>query len=156
MLEQGIKHTSFDKGRFVFEDYNEGNTQVNELQFPFIDPTLNLHLKYSELAQSEIANTASIYDEYKESVRTEFDYLRDTKVLGGESKKVPPLIEEKENMLTNETSTVQTNTEIKLTTDDFDFDSLLTDEESSKDEFAEIDDIDNNAMELLKELKGEN
>jgi len=78
--EMGIKHTSFDQGRYIFEDYNDGNTQTTELQFPFIDPDKKLYEAYSS-AENE-AYTGIELDEYKESISAQYPHLQNTKLLG--------------------------------------------------------------------------
>jgi hypothetical protein len=156
MDEQGIKHTKFDKGRFVFEDYNDGDTQFNELQFPFIDPNLDLHLNYTELSQVILVEDDSIYNEYKDYVREEFDYLANTKVLSS-TQEIDTKIEDiKVNNQEEKDNTPPTEFYF-----DFDFDNIEIDDEknediSTDDEISEIDQLNSASMELLKQLKGEN
>ncbi len=76
--EMGIEHTAFGKGRYVFEDYNEGDTKLTELQFPFIDPDKEYHMQYKKAAKI-------IDDTFEEklaplipSVRTAYQHLQET------------------------------------------------------------------------------
>ena len=78
--EMGIKHTSFDQGRYIFEDYNDGNTQTTELQFPFIDPDKKLYEAYSSVENE--AYTGIELNEYKESISAQYPHLKNTKLLG--------------------------------------------------------------------------
>lgn len=149
MDELGIKHTKFDKGRFVFEDYNEGDTLFTELQFPFINPDKKYHMNFKDNAQSHTEMDESIYDSYKEYISSEYDYLANTKLLSGNkvtniSKK--EVMEENDNIV-----------DVVLNEDEFDFDSLLDDtpveDANSNDDMMEINNMFSDAKDLLKELK---
>jgi hypothetical protein len=79
--ERGIRHTLFDKGRYVFEDYNEGDTKLQELQFPYINIADNLHEKYRSTGEEEVSGIN--LDKYKKSVAQDYPELADTEALSG-------------------------------------------------------------------------
>ncbi len=152
MDEQGIKHTRFDKGRYVFEDYNDGDTKFTELQFPFIDPAQNLHMTYQKKTHMPSEFDDSIFDEYKEYIASEYEYLANTKLLSG--------VHVNENIKTLEPK--EQVVEPQAFTQDFNFDAFLDEETpeeeaseaSDGDEFAEINSLYAQAGSLLAELKG--
>ena len=82
--EYDIKHTSFDKGRYVFEDYNDGDTKLTELQFPYLKPTEELHLTYKQKAQQSDEELKEKFTPYIETIKTEYNYLAKTKLLQGD------------------------------------------------------------------------
>lgn len=149
MDELGIKHTKFDKGRFVFEDYNDGDAKFNELQFPFINPELNLHMRYASLAQEYNQEDESIYDQYKDYLKAEYDYLANTKLFSNS-------IDTNKIELPNQ---VVESVNMKLPTIDFNFDTFLEDDKSIEEvnieEFAEVYATNKEALIILKELKGD-
>ena len=83
----GLKHISFDKGRFIFEDYNDGDTIMTELQFPFIDVDKKYHEKYASTGSQKVD---SKLDKYKQSVASDYPYLAQTKVLSGSGSGIEP------------------------------------------------------------------
>lgn len=76
--ELGIDHVHFDQGRFVFEDYNNGDTLVNEIQFPYVDPAKTQH----KSCISKNDNNSNLdLEKYKEDVTIAYPYLAETKIL---------------------------------------------------------------------------
>jgi ankyrin repeat protein len=138
--EQGINHTTFDLGRYIFEDFNSGSTKFNELQFPFINPDLNLHLNYKEVSQTILSEYDSIYDDYKDHVRKEYDYLANTNLLSSN-----------QEILDN------TNSEELIF--DFDFDNIELDNMDNLNDINydidKIDRLDRDSLEILNKIKGE-
>jgi ankyrin repeat protein len=154
--EMGINHISFDKGRFVFEDFNNGDTLTNELQFPFIDPREELHLKFIE--KSSLPHNDKInYEDYYDYVKKEYSFLNKTFILNNNSN--TDLIDNINiNIFDNKFDEIE---------DDFDFDSFLDNETDIEDttnltidnmddissEIIEINNIFDNSTELLDNLK---
>jgi len=152
--ELGIKHTKFDKGRYVFEDYNDGDTLLTEVQFPFIDPKLQLHKKYKKQAQTPTQQDDNIFDSYKEYVKNEYDYLAKTKVLASEveAECTAEMIKETEEEEIQKEVAVGA---IDFDTD-FDFDALLLSDEEQEDiedEFSEINQLFSDSQKILRELQ---
>ncbi len=134
MEEQGIKHTKFDKGRFVFENYNDGDTVFMELQFPFINPNDELYKKYIEKAQTDTNLDDSIFDEFKDYIRGEYPYLAYTKLLV-----MDEVIEDTLVDIAAETHEIN----------EFDFESLLKEED-----FKEVNVLHSSSLNILDDLKG--
>lgn len=140
--EQGIKHTLFDKGRYAFENYNDGDTEFVELQFPFIEPKDELHKNYIVKAQTDTNLVDTVFEEFKDSVRNEYPYLVNTKLLTIEeivkSSKIIVEVEPKKS-------------------EEFDFDAFLDVDETiteKEEDFKEINEIYANSLNLLNDLKG--
>lgn len=150
LYEQGIVHTKFDKGRYVFEDYNDGDTKLNELQFPFLDPKKELHLLFKNNARIHSENIKNKYEKYVEFVCNEYKYLGDTKLLSSfnKSEKIEKKSFEQKSNTKNEADPI---------IDEFDFDSLLNDSEEKEDlfenDFLEINKTYLESKKLLQELK---
>lgn len=148
--ELGIVHTKFDKGRYVFEDYNDGDTKLNELQFPFLDPKKELHLLFKDNAKIHSENIKNKYKKYIEFVYNEYKYLCNTKLLSSFNKteKIEKKSFEQQSNTKNELDPIM---------DEFDFDSLLNNSEEKEDlfedELLEINKTYLESKKLLEELK---
>lgn len=154
MDEYGINHVNFDKGRFVLEDYNDGDTLTNELQFPFIDPTKEYHLNFIEDANI-ISERHYKYDDFKEYIAKEYPFLANTNIISGVSAleneiiDVEPYIDD-----FKEEINIKDDEDIK---DDFDFDSFLyeeeTEEEKVENEISEINAIFEETNLMISEME---
>ncbi|NOQ31330.1 MAG: DUF87 domain-containing protein [Helicobacteraceae bacterium] len=152
--EMGISHTSFDKGRFVFEDYNDGDTQVVELQFPFIEPSKNLHLNYKDLARVIDDSLELKLEDFVEEVKSEYEYLSKTKILNKntpfqDKKEEPEVVAEeykKESKLPKKRERKSMS---------FDLDDILGEKKEEEDPMLKIKAIDNEAKNILQELSAQ-
>lgn len=148
--DYSVKHQKFLKGRYAFLD---GNTnELNEFQFPFVDPKHMLHMHYAERANDESQSLDANLEQFKEQTRQKYPALANTKVLGGTKVKVK-LQEVQETQHIEEIQDVE---EIDFDID-FDFDALESDEpelnEQEIDEFTEIANLNNDSLNILKELQ---
>jgi ankyrin repeat protein len=152
-IEMGIKHTLFDKGRFVFEDYNDGDTKLHELQFPYIDPQKGLHNNFD---MSNHNSSGINLDKYTAHVAREYPYLAKTQILIGADEAIEAKSEIIPGPKPESTSSVGKP---------FDFNALLSDDNgqdgSEDNSFLDTEDEDNlkeinrmqsESLDILKEL----
>jgi len=158
----GLKHISFDKGRYIFEDYNDGDTKMNELQFPYIDA----NKKYQELYKgTKSASSTKKFDKYKQEVVDDYPYLAETKVLSGVVTSEKSVGGDSSGDATASEAETQINTATP-----FDFNAMLNknqdepqgstemrdvDEEEHIKELKEIANMDSDAINMLNELIGD-
>ena len=160
----GFKHISFDKGRFIFEDYNDGNTKMTELQFPFIDTKKKYHEKYKG---STKASHNSKLDKYKQSVVNDYPYLAETAVLSGT---IGHASQSVSTPIDSYQPKPQLESQKKSTAKPFDFNAMLKpsakSETSATDLNSDVNDevladindlskIDSEALNMLNKLLGE-
>ncbi len=97
--ELGINHTEFGKGRYVFEDYNEGDTKTTELQFPYIEPEKEYHMLYKDKAQIINHELDDKLSPYIEEIRKDYEHLVDTQRLEIDEKTAEEeVVQEKETV----------------------------------------------------------
>ena len=149
--EMGFNHVDFDQGRYIFEDYNDGDDKMTELQFPYIDASKKYHEKYKGTATTEVDDK---FDKYKQEVVDDYPYLAETKLLSG----VEPVEAEDDKKPAPEMPVSAPQT--------FDFNSYLSkddsvDESSDEEdndmerEEAEINAMNDEAMQILNEIIGD-
>jgi DNA segregation ATPase FtsK/SpoIIIE-like protein len=149
--EMGFNHVDFDQGRYIFEDYNDGDDKMTELQFPYIDASKKYHEKYKGTATTEVDDK---FDKYKQEVVDDYPYLAETKLLSG----VEPVEAEDDKKPAPEMPVSAPQT--------FDFNSYLSkddsvDESSDEEdndmerEEAEINAMKDEAMQILNEIIGD-
>ena len=143
-IEMGIKHTMFDKGRYIFEDYNDGDTKINELQFPYIDPQKGLHNNFN------MDNNGSVginLDKYAAHVASEYPYLAKTQILSGGNS------QDKVAIQTEEAPMVATVADPVTEAAPFDFNALLSNDETH--DAANIDEEDEKDLQQIHQLQSE-
>ncbi|MCT7546124.1 ankyrin repeat domain-containing protein [Aliarcobacter cryaerophilus] len=127
MQELGINHLTFDKGRYILEDDNDGDTKTLELQFPFVDPYDNLHLSFQKFYDNEESDQFKVkIDKFIDIVKSEYKQLSKTKRLSLQ------IIENQEI----KKQEINITSEFKKVS--YDLDSLFNEEEKS---FKEVENI---------------
>lgn len=137
--EYGIEHIEFDKGRYVFEDYNDGDTKLTELQFPFVNPEDKLHLEFIEKASTHTEESLSRFEPYKELIRQEYDYLANTKLLEEKTTIVEevPQKETISEVKEESESKKEDDSELSLPKVSIDWDNLFDEEEPEEEQIEE-------------------
>lgn len=148
-IEMGIKHTQFDKGRFVFEDYNDGNTKLEELQFPYIDPGKEYH---TEFDMSQNSSSGINLDKFTDHVANEYPYLSHTAILNGSDGTTPAPIKEalRSEPTTSDSKPFDFNALLSATEDDTAPGQDVDEEDEA--ELKEIERLQSESLEMLKEL----
>jgi ankyrin repeat protein len=147
-IEMGIKHTMFDKGRYVFEDYNDGDTQMNELQFPYIDPHKALHDSFD----MSNANASGIdLNKYTEHVANEYPYLANTQILknSNTSAEVVPIL--RSESAPSEGAPFDFNSLLSADSNEENLNDNFMDDED-EDNLKEINRLQSESLDVLKEL----
>ncbi|PRM96231.1 ankyrin repeat domain-containing protein [Aliarcobacter cryaerophilus] len=127
MQELGINHLTFDKGRYILEDDNDGDTKTLELQFPFVDPYDNLHLSFQKFYDNEESDQFKVkIDKFIDIVKSDYKQLSKTKRLSLQ------IIENQEI----KKQEINITSEFKKVS--YDLDSLFNEEEKS---FKEVENI---------------
>ena len=127
MQELGINHLTFDKGRYILEDDNDGDTKTLELQFPFVDPYDNLHLSFQKFYDNEESDQFKVkIDKFIDIVKSDYKQLSKTKRLSLQ------IIEDQEI----KKQEINITSEFKKVS--YDLDSLFNEEEKS---FKEVENI---------------
>lgn len=148
-IEMGIKHTQFDKGRFVFEDYNDGDTKLEELQFPYIDPSKKYHLNFDmSMGSSKGLDIA----QFTSGVASEYPYLSHTEILNNADGTPPTSIKEslRSEPTVSDSKPFDFNALLSATEDDTAHGQDV--DEADEAELKEIDRLQSESLEMLKEL----
>jgi len=142
-----IDHKSFDLGRYILRDENGGNTVFHELQFPFVDPSMELHMEFVDAAQ-QIQEHHKVPQNIIDSVRSKRDarHLLNTSALGGD------VIESEQ---TPKKPLNSSNQDFDIKTSDFDFDALLADDEEEAPSVVEKDDKEKQKAKEIDDMRGQ-